>query len=284
MVANWQLRETTWNHAANFISLYDATGSGFQSKPAIKKAIQLTITEINPKLVYRILNKGDRIALLLPDHQNLYRQKSKDHLRAEDPNQVITEDLLKVNRNDLQQPDSAVTSIAGYIEDKTRFYNPRYFSLNLQTLDIDNPHKNAIALYRNLNAIQISAAGSVRANLELVSGQAAAWALITLVIELDDDHSLKIKSQANQAGDFVIPLTELPALEPDSLVTTFAASLTAQLCAITDSKPDPDQLTDVTLKLQSADANGVDAITFEIKYGQHIVLTSVGHSSLVVKT
>lgn len=284
MVANWQLRETTWSHAANFISLYDAAGTGFQSKPAIKKAIQLTITEINPKLVYRILNKGDRIALLLPDHQDLYRQKSKDHLRAEDPNQVITDDLLKVNKGDLQPPDSIMTSIAGYIEDKTRFYNPRYFSINLQPLDINDPYRNAMALYRNVNAIQVSAAGSVRGNLELLSGPVAAWALITLLIKLDDDHSLEIKSQANQAGDFVIPLTELPALEPDSLITAFAASLTVQLCAITDNRPDPDQLTDVTLKLQSADANGVDAITFEIKYGQHIVLTSVGHSSLVVKT
>ena len=284
MVANWQLRETTWHHAANFISLYDATGSGFQSKPAIKKAIQLSLTEINPKLVYRILNKGDRIALLLLDHRDLYRQKSKDHLRAEDPNQVITEDLLNVNKDDLQQPDSVVTSIAGYIEDKTRFYNPRYFSINLQTLDINDPYKNAIALYRNLNAIQVSAAGSIRGNLEMDSGKPAAWALITLIIKLDDDHSLEIKSQANQAGDFVIPLTELPALEPDSLVTAFASSLAVQLCAITDNRPDPAQLTDVTLKLQSADANGVDAITFEIKYGQHIVLTSVGHQSLVIKT
>lgn len=283
MVASWQLRETTWNHAANFIVLYDATGSGFLSKPAIKKNVQLAITEITPGLPYRILNKGDRIVLLLPDHKDLYRQKSKDHLRSDNPGQIINEQDLPVTQEDIQQPASVIANIRGFIEDASRFYNPRYFSLDLQTLDINDPYKNSLALYRNLSAIQVSAAGSIRGQLVAEDDQPLAWALVKLVITLDNNQSLEIHAQANQFGDFLIPLTELPALEPDALINAFTANLSVQLCELVDNKPNPDQLTATTIKNQLADANGTATFVFEIAYGQHLKLATGGHESLIIK-
>jgi hypothetical protein len=283
MVASWQLRETTWNHAANFIGLYDATGSGFLSKPAIKKNVQLAVTEITPALPYRILNKGDRVVLLLPDHNDLYRQKSKDHLRAQNPDQIINDQDLAVTQHEIEQPVSVIANIRGFIEDVSRFYNPRYFSLDLQALDINDPYKNSLALYRNLGAIQVTAAGSIRGHLVLEDDQALAWALITLVITLDNNQSLEIRAQANQFGDFLIPLTELPALEPDALINAFTANLSVRLCELVDNKPDPDHSTAATIKNQLADANGAATFVFEITYGQHLKLTTAGHESLVIQ-
>jgi len=277
-----QLVETSWFHAGNFLWLFDATGSGWDTKPGVDKSLQLTLTKIEPKQNYKLINKTNRIAILLPEHLQFNKQKSADQLRIDSPGIAVNEQSLKVTETDLNSPASAINLVEGILEDSSRRYNDRWFSINLAALDVNNPQINSIALYRNLNAIRITSAGSVKGNLKLDSANAVAWAIVILTVEIPDEDDLVLQSQANQFGDFLISLNELPALEPDSLVTEFSAFLQVQACSLKMNKPNLNSLVDVTMK-NLTEEEFVDLVTFQIKPGEHSVLKSVGSQSIVVK-
>jgi hypothetical protein len=283
-----QLVETSWSHAGNFIWLFDATGQGWDSKPGIDKHLQLTLTKMEPEHRYQLLNKGNRIAILLPEHPQFNRQKSKDQMRADNPGMEINEENLAVTRNDLQRPDSVINRIEGILQDSSRHYNSRWFGVNLQPLNIDDAKINSIALFKNINAIRVTAAGSLRGNLELESGANLPWAILTLKIEIpaadenDPPNILEFRAQANRFGDFLIPLDEFPALDSDPLVETFSATLNIEKCAINNDQPDPDSLTSVNIKDISGGADFHPTTSFQIKPGEHPVLKRVGSQSIIV--
>ncbi len=279
-----QLVETGWFHAENFIWLFDASGSGWNSKPGIAKALQFNVQKIIPAQQYTLLNKGSRIALMLPQASVLHRQKSKDHWRAANPGMVMSATDLPVTGAELNHPPAIITRIEGQINDVAREYNPRRFAINLLTLDPQNPYQNAIALYRNINAIPLTRAGNVSGSLRREKTAPFAWALLTLTIAIPDEPDLVLKTQANQFGDFVFSLTELPALETDSLIAGYNATLGLHSCAVVDGIPDPDQLTIVQVK-RIADGNDfVNAVNLTIVPGEQHVLKSQGESALVIKT
>lgn len=282
MATSKQLMETTWTHAANFIWLYDATGTGWDSRPGVESGPQLKITKITPEQKCKVLSKGNRIALMLPDHLSFNRQKSKDQLRL-DGATAISETELAVNDTDLVQPAAAISVVEGELEDATRTYNPRWFSINLNALDIADPHQNGIALYKNLSAIRVPAAGSVRGNLQLESGQPLAWALLTISIEISDTETLECRAQANQFGDFVIPLREFPALEAEPVTEQFATQLRVQSCALVNGKPNLESLSATTLQEQSGSGDFFPFLSFSLKPEEHPVVKSVGSSSLIVR-
>lgn len=283
-----QLVETGWFHAGNFVWLYDATGQGWDEKPGIEKHLQLTVTTVTPKQSYQILNKGNRIAILLPDHLQFNRQKSKDQMRIDNPGIEINEENLAVTDIDLERPSSAINSIEGVLEDNSRHYNARWFDLNLQPLNVDNPKINSISLYKSMGATRVTAAGSLRGHLKLESGANLPWAILILKIEIPADGGsppkvLEFRAQANKFGDFLIPLNEFPALDADPLVENFAASLVIKNCAIKNNLPDPDSLSGVTIK-DIAGGNGFhDSISFQIKPGDNPVIKTAGSKSMIVK-
>lgn len=278
-----RLVETSWFHAENFIWLFDASGSGWVAKPGIEKTVQVALQKITPKQQYTLLNKGNRLALLLPNALSLYRQKSKDHWRAANPGMAMNESDLPVNDTELNHPTVIVTHIEGVLTDSSRYYNPRCFSLNLDTLDTKNPHKNSLALYRNVNAIPLTRAGNVAGNLRSESGVPFSWALLTLAITIPGEDNLVLKTQANQFGDFIISLNELPALETDSLITDYSASLSIQACTLVDGIPDPDQVAAVQIKRISGGDNFIAALDLKIVPGGQQLLKSQGETALVVK-
>lgn len=290
-----QLMETNWFHTATFIWLYDSTGMGWQQKKAIIKPVNIRISNIEPKQQFQLINKGERIAILLPKNQNLNVQKSKDKMRLQDAFTSISEEDLRVTEEDLEFPEQKINKLEGIIEDASMVYNPRWFSLNIAELNTENLDvtTNSISLYKNSAFIARTKAGSIYGNIQLENGEPLAWALLNLEIvitdnpdteDIDEESHLFFRGQANQHGDFVIPLNEFPASETNSLVKLFDAKLIIKSCAVVNQYPDIESLGDLKIKSLDDESIFVDQIHFQISPGEHLRLSSSSRKSLVVKT
>lgn len=293
MAMHNQLMETAWFHAGNFVWLYDATGLGKETKVAIGSSVNVQILKINPEQNYQLINKGNRLAILLPDNKLLYQQKSKDSMRVNGIVGEITEDQLRVTEEDLEHPDSQIQTIEGFIADASMAYNPRWFSLALQKLDVNNISQNAIGLYKNPARIARTKASCVYGNLQSDTGKPVAWALIKLTLHRPDnpatpdiveEKTLVYEAQSNQLGDFFIPLNEMDAIDVFSSDLIFDASFSIKACTHVNGYPDPDQPQMNNLPIKSFDdANSfVDSLSFEMSPGLHMRLQSADEKFLVV--
>jgi hypothetical protein len=288
-----QLMETNWFHTATFIWLYDSTGMGWQNKSAIVKPVNIQINKIDPAQKFQLINKSERIAILLPKNTNLNLQKSKDKIRLQNAMTQISEEELRVTEEDLEIPDPEINSLEGSIEDSSLIYNPRYFSLVIAALNMADfdVTTNAITLYKNSAFIKRTKAGSVYGNIQLDNDKPLAWVLLELEIiiadnpdtnDINEEQHLFFRAQANQHGDFIIPLNEFPASETNSLNTVFDAKLTAKSCVLVNQLPNLESVND--LQIQSLDeVTFFDEVSFQISPGDHLRLSSAGRKSLRVK-
>lgn len=298
MDVNAQLLETRWYQAENCLWLFDATGAAALHKPGIQKQLTVNILRTIPKLHFSLINKGHRIAIMLPQHVERNKEKSKDTLRASNPGLTITAGQLPVTPAELQQGAALLTRIEGTLADPSRQFNSRWFGRDLLALDAAHLEQNAIGLFRHTQATALGIGGSLRGHLQWESGEELPWAIVSLSLQLqapppEDGEEpaapapiVLVQAQANQFGDFVLPLNELPAAEFDMPVPVYSAHLRVQRCAIKSDLPDPDDLQDLDILalLPEGDAATFAAsIGFQVRPGEHRQLHSHQQSVLLVK-
>lgn len=298
MDVNATLLETRWYQVENCLWLFDATGAAAVHKPGIHKILTINILRTTPTLQFSLINKGYRIAILLPQHVGRNKEKSKDTLRADNPGVEITAGQLPVTAAELNHGASLLTRIEGTLVDPSRQYNPRWFARDLHALDTAHPEQNAIGLFRHIQAITLNVGGSLRGHLQLETEDVLPWAIINLSLQLQtpapeegEEPSppapiILVQSQANQFGDFVLSLNELPAAEFDMPVPIYLAQLSVQRCAIKSGLPDPDDLQSLNvLEIVPAgdDAIFVASSSFQVKPGEHRQLHSHQQTALLVK-
>ncbi len=289
METNARLLETHWTQVENCLWLFDATSAGAANKPGINKIVTINIFKITPSQRFSLINKGHRIALLLPQHAQRNKAKSKDTLRAANPGVEIDTTQLPVTRAELALGAPQVTRIEGSLIDPARQFNPRWFARNLLALDMNQLEQNAIGLFRHTQAISASAGGSVRGSLQLENGAVLPWAILTLRLQLQAPPPAPVfqfQTQANQFGDFIVSLTELAAPEFDMPAQVYNAQLRIARCAIKSGLPDPDDVENLdvlALAAQNDAPEFVEFATFEIRPGEHQHLHSHGRTALLVK-
>ena len=298
MDAKANLLETRWYQAENSLWLFDATGAAAVRKPGIQKTLSVTILRTLPARRFTLINKGHRIAILLPQQAERNKEKSKDTLRAANPGQPINPAQLPVTPAELAPGAAVLTRIEGTLVDPTRHFNARWFGRDLTALDSANPAQHAIGLFRHTQAIAHSVGGSLRGQLQLESGEPVPWAIVSLNLQLVAPPPLDgeepapaapivlVQTQANQFGDFVLPLNELPAAEFDTPLPAYNAQLRVQRCAIRSGLPDPDDRQNLTLlELQPAGDNAefVASTVFQLRAGEHRQLHSHQKTALLVR-
>ncbi len=298
MDVNAPLLETRWYQAENCLWLFDATGAAALNKPGIQKVLTINILRTIPKLHFSLINKGHRIAILLPQHAGRNKEKSKDTLRASNPGVDITAEQLPVTPAELHQGAALLTRVEGTLVDPARQFNSRWFARDLLALDTTHLEQNAIGLFRHTQATTLSIGGSLRGHLQLESGEALPWVILSLSLQLqspppeDGEEApppapiILVQAQANQFGDFVLPLNELPAAEFDMPVPSYSAQLNVQRCAIKSELPDPDDLQNLNvLELVPAGDEAIfeASLSFQVKPGEHRQLHSHQQSALLVK-
>lgn len=298
MDVNAQLLETRWYQAENCLWLFDATGAAALHKPGIQKQLTINVLRIQPKLHFSLINKGHRIAIMLPQHAGRNKEKSKDTLRVSNPGLEINAGQLPVTPAELNHGGPLLARIEGTLVDPSRQFNSRWFGRDLLALDSAHLEQNAIGLFRHTQATVLSVGGSLRGNLQLESGEASPWAIVSLSLQLQASPPgegeepappapiVLVQAQANQFGDFVLPLNELPAAEFDMPVPIYSAQLRVQRCAIKSDLPDPDDRQDLNvlaLEPEGDQAGFVASIGFQVKPGEHRQLRSHQQSVLIVK-
>lgn len=298
MDANAQLLETRWYQAENCLWLFDATGAAALHRPGIQKQLTVNILRTLPELYVSLINKGHRIAIMLPQHAGRNKEKSKDTLRASNPGLHITAEQLPVTPAEVQQGAALLTRIEGTLVDPTHQFNSRWFGRDLLSLDSAHLEQNAIGLFRHTQSTILSVGGSLRGNLQLESGEALSWAILSLSLQLqspppEDGEEpappapiVLVQAQANQFGDFVLPLNELPAAEFDMPVPIYSAQLRIQRCAIKSDLPDPDDLQNLDVLAMVPEGDQpifAVSIGFQVKPGEHRQLLSHQQSALIVK-
>lgn len=289
MEINDPLLETNWSQVENCLWLFDASAADAASKPGIQKIVAINIAQITPSQRFSLINKGHRIALLLPQHTQRNKTKSKDTLRAANPGVEIDAAQLAVTNAELAHSAPLVTRIEGTLVDPARQFNPRWFVRDLQALDMNQLERNAIGLFRHTQSIALSAGGSLRGQLQLENGTALSWAIISLQLQLQSPQpspAIELQTQANQFGDFILSLSELPAPEFDMPAQVYSAQLRVASCAIKSGFPDPDDLIDLDVLALAPQGNNlefVEFITFEVKPGEHRHLHSHERTALLVK-
>lgn len=298
MDVNASLLETRWYQAENCLWLYDATGAAALHKPGIHKILTINILRTTPTLRFSLINKGYRIAILLPQHAGRNKEKSKDTLRAANPGVDITAEQLPVTPAELNHGAPLLTRIEGTLVDPARQFNARWFARDLLALDTAHLEQNAIGVFRHTQATTLSVGGSLRGQLQQETGEILPWAILSLSLQQQTPPPeagrppqppapiILVQSQANQFGDFVLPLNELPALEFDMPIPVYSAQLRVQSCALKSGLPDPDDLHNLDLLMLEPLNNSVDfvvAISFQVKPGDHLQLRSHLRSALLVK-
>lgn len=298
MDVNAQLLETRWYQAENCLWLFDATGAAALHKPGIQKQLTVNILRTIPRLHFSLINKGHSIAIMLPQHVERNKEKSKDTLRASNPGLTITAGQLPVTPAELHQGAVLLTRIEGTLVDPSRQFNSRWFGRDLLALDAAHLEQNAIGLFRHTQATALGVGGSLRGHLQWESGEVLPWAIVSLSLQLqasppEDGEEpaapapiVLVQAQANQFGDFVLPLNELPAAEFDMPVPVYSAHLRVQRCAIKSDLPDPDDLQDLNvlaLLPEGDTAVFAASIGFQVRPGEHRQLHSHQQSVLLVK-
>lgn len=298
MEFNATLLETRWFQAENCLWLFDATGTHAMQKPGIQNKLVVSIARITPELRFSVINKGNRIAILLPQHAARNKEKSKDSLRAANPGAEIQAGQLPVTAAELAHGVPVVTRLEGTLVDPSRQFNPRWFARNLLALDSAQLEQNAIGLFRHTQATLLNVGGSVCGHLQLESGDALPWALLSLSLQLQlppaeegEDAPppapiILVQAQANQFGDFVLPLNELPAAEFDMPVPRYRAQLRVQRCAIKSGLPDPDDVQNLDLLMLEPENDNVSfvaVVDFLVKPGERVQLHSHQRTALLVK-
>jgi hypothetical protein len=291
MAANSVLRETSWFHAANLIWLYDATGTGNQLKSAIKSRLQVEIESILPKQQYQLINKGSQLVFLLPENKSLYQQKSKDSMRL--AGEIISEESLPATESDLALPASQIAEIKAVLKDPAQVYNPRYFSLAVNSFDPDNLKTNAVALYQNAAKTPVSKSGFISGYITSEDKTPQPWLIIEVNIQhqdnldtedINESRNWTLYAQTNKFGDFVIPLDILPADESQGWKNEYSVRIKLFSCAMEKGFPDLDKQSADPLSIVYPNPDSSETeIQLAISFGQKLRLHSPDSNALIVK-
>lgn len=197
-----KILETPVHHGSDFIHCFEATGfSDNDHRLLVKDDWQLRFDE--PPKDLRIIQKKHQLAFFRARPEGM---------------QVVIEG--RATASEMQPPVQPGYTLTGMITSNSRRFNPRRFSI---TAGGSTGH--LLALYRSPLGTQIPAGGAVIGNLEYESGVPAAWAIVTVTVTPTVGSPLIFTAQADQHGDFIVPLNRVPALDKDAPAPNYSALL-----------------------------------------------------------
>ena len=253
--------ETPIRHASDVIFWYDASGYvDVNYRPAVGTVLDVTLATAPNDI--RMIHALGRTSLV---RKNL----AGSHVVVDG----------RATSAQMQAPTETPYPIIGSVSDPERTYNPRQFSISA-----GNVAGNAIAVYRSPLGTQLREAGGLRGSVVYENGDAASWALIDVTVTPSLGGPVNFIAQADIHGDFVLPLTRLPALTRNAPSTTYNATLSIRADGVSGTAiSDPD----ATVAHQSESFDTADsflsAVNFAVQPGTVATLTSMGSMGIVIR-
>lgn len=133
------------------------------------------------------------------------------------------------------RPVETPFAVAGTVSDPNGRFIPRAFSFTA-----GNAAGHPLVLYPSAAGVRFSPAGGLIGSLRFNgTGNAAAWALLTLTVTTALGATLIFRGQADGRGDFMLPLNRLPPLPEgiDDYAATLAVSALTSAHANTPIDP-----------------------------------------------
>lgn len=165
------------------------------------------------------------------------------------------------------KPPAVPFALAGTVSDPSGRFIPRAFAITA-----GNAAGHALVLYPSPAGVRFSPAGGLIGNLRFNgSGNAAAWAMLTLTVTTALGATLVFRGQANGNGDFMLPLNRLPPL-PEGIADYAATLEISALAAATVTTPlDPADLLAVDVGSLGAATDPPAALSFSNPIGLNVV-------------
>lgn len=166
-----------------------------------------------------------------------------------------------------EKPPEPPFALAGTVSDPSGRYIPRAFALTA-----GNATGHALVLYPSPTGVRFSPAGGLIGNLRFNgSGNAAAWAMLTLTVTTALGATLIFRGQANGNGDFMLPLNRLPPL-PEGIADYAATLAVSALTTATANVPvEPADLLAMDLGSLGAATDPPASLSFSNPIGLNVV-------------
>lgn len=258
--------ETLITHGGDLIEWHAA--SGYERKPAQRIApMELMIEFTTSPKALRVHHKHDGTVLW---HQN-----------SSGPSLAMAG---MASENDLAAQPITTYPIRGRVSDPVGRYLPRTFALTLGNATI-----HAIALYHSPLGTRFGAGGGIYGQLVFEPGTIAAWAMITLTVTPALGAPQRFVAQADQHGEFRLPLERLPAMTKDAPSSSHNARLEVRALpgAHAVAPLDPDSLI-ATKVAKGKTGNGksqfADFLTLAISPGSVTRVISPDHMQIVLQS
>lgn len=232
-----RLKETLIRQASDVIRWVDATGRAGQESPVVNPLHIVLADDMDVK---------DLSFLHKPGASVIWRSKL-----AGDTELQRTIDSNPLTETDKQRPTEIGYQLKGTVIDPAGVFNPRAFEKNC-----GNNSYPQIALYRSVVGTRLSQNKSLQGILryqkqpEEISAQPAAWALVSLQVNLSSTGDrFDFNAQADANGYFQLPVTRLSLA---MLTSGFGAvfSVKANKTQSAQAFPNPDQMTDMQIAVE----------------------------------
>lgn len=258
--------ETLIIHGGDLVEWHAA--SGYDRKPAQRIApTELSIEFTTSPRTLRVHHKPDGTVLW---HQN-----------SAGPSLAVAG---MASGDDLAAQPITTYPIRGRVSDPAGRYLPRTFAFTL-----GNITTHTVALYHSPLGARFGAGGGIYGRLAFEPGTAAAWAMITLTVTPALGVPLRFVAQADQYGEFRLPLERLPAMTKDAPSSTHNARLEVRALpgAHAAAPLDPDSLI-ATKVAKGKSGNGksqfADFLTLAISPGSATRVVSPEHTQIVLQS
>jgi hypothetical protein len=260
--------ETHIRHASDWISWIDRTGyaaTGYL--PRIDGALWVALDPAMPRDLRLYQKSGVTV---------LWRSYADP--AADEPGLTAVIDGAATEA-DVTRPVETGYAVSGRAEDPKGRFNPRRFAVAA-----GNAAGHALSLYRSPLGTRFSAAGGLQGRLHWDDDRPAAWAVVEVTVTPPVGPALPFAAQADAAGEFVLPLSRLPALTRDAPSNTYPATLAVRALAAAqpDDIADPDTFVSVNL-LAPADGAPTASAAIAVRPGHIDTVTSQGEDHLVLQ-
>ena len=186
---------------------------------------------------------------------------------------------------DMKRASAATYPIIGSVSDSSGCYLPRIF-----TLMLGGSSQHVIQLHRSPVGARFTNAGGIFGQVVFDDGTVAPWALIYLTLTPPLTTPISFVAQADNNGEFRLPLDRMPAQQQKHASTTeYSAKLTVK--AVRTEHPehpvDPDTLTAVKVAkgvTVSGKSQFADTLNLAITTGKIANIVSPRHQRIVIKS
>lgn len=225
-----------------------------------------------------MLRIDEPVSLLLsvkPRDLHVVEARGKSGLLRRPTNEIVRG---RPSEADKQRPATATYTIAGTVSHRSGLYIPRAFSLV-----VGNGTGHGLVLYPSTLRIKLGSAGGLIGCLRFAAtGDAAAWALLTLEVSTVTGTALTFRCQASGSGDFIMPLPRLPPL-PEG-IDSYGATLRVHALSSARADIPLDPATLIAMRLGELNAGSFsDAIALTLVPGEVRLLRSSTRNHLAVQ-